>query len=82
LLSHALLETWQRRRKRFLTFDGYIEAGGIQGAITETAERTYSQLTFDQQRIARHIFLRLTQLGDGTQPTRRRSKMSDIISSS
>jgi hypothetical protein len=61
LLSHALLETWQRRRKRCLTFDGYIEAGGIQGAITETAERTYSQLTFDQQRIARHIFLRLTQ---------------------
>ncbi|NJN05885.1 MAG: hypothetical protein HC814_05255 [Rhodobacteraceae bacterium] len=35
LLSHALLETWQRRdpSQNRLTLAGYTEAGGVQGAI-------------------------------------------------
>src|SRR5262249_5423873 len=36
LLSHALLETWQRRRGRTLTVSGYLAAGGVRGAIAET----------------------------------------------
>ncbi len=86
LLSHALLETWQRRRGRSLTLVGYQESGGVQGAIAKTAETTFDQLSAEQQFIARDIFLRLTELGEGAEDehlstlyTRRRAKLSELI---
>ena len=39
LLSHALLETWRRRRSRTLTLDAYPEVGGVTAAIARTADR-------------------------------------------
>jgi WD40 repeat protein/DNA-binding SARP family transcriptional activator len=80
LLSHALLETWRRRRGRRLTFSGYAEAGGVRGAISQSAEFTLrDQLTTSQQAIARRVFLRLTELGDGTQDTRRRATFEELV---
>ena len=79
LLSHALLETWLRRRGRRLTLAGYSESGSVQGAIARTAETTFNQLSSEQQAIARNIFLRLTELGEGTQDTRRRVELSELI---
>jgi WD40 repeat protein/DNA-binding SARP family transcriptional activator len=79
LLSHALLETWRRRRGHTLTLAGYDESGGVHGAIARTAETTFSQLTSEQQGIARNIFLRLTELGEGTQDTRRRASLAELI---
>lgn len=78
LLSHALLETWQRRRGHMLTLSGYNEAGGVRGAIARTAERVMQQMTPDQRAIARNIFLRLTELGSATQETRRRARLSEL----
>jgi transcriptional regulator with XRE-family HTH domain len=37
LLSHALLETWRRRRGKTLTMAGYEAAGCLDGAIAKTA---------------------------------------------
>ena len=80
LLSHALLETWQRRRGHTLTFQGYAGCGGVQGAIAKTAETVFNhRLTPEQQPIARHIFLRLTELGEGTQDTRRLATLAELI---
>jgi WD40 repeat protein len=80
LLSHALLETWQHRRGHTLTFAGYADSGGVRGAIAKTAETVFNQeLTTDQQPIARAIFLRLTELGEGTQDTRRRASLEELI---
>jgi WD40 repeat protein len=65
LLSHALLESWHRRRGRMLTISGYLASGGVRGAIAETAEIVFQdELDTRQQNIARSIFLRLTELGD------------------
>lgn len=72
LLSHALSETWIRRRGRMLTLSGYQDACGVRGAISQTAERAYNKLTPTQQQAARRLFLRLTELGEDTQETRRR----------
>jgi len=81
LLSHALLETWERRRGRTLTVSGYLAVGGVRGAIAETAEAVFrDQLDDHQQAIAREIFLRLTELGEGTQDTRRRVALSELVS--
>jgi WD40 repeat protein len=82
LLSHALLETWQRRRGRTLMLSGYASSGGVRGAIAETAESVFTdQFTAEQQVIARRIFLRLTELGDeqATGDTRRRATFSELI---
>lgn len=35
LLSHALLETWRRREANTLTVAGYLETGGIRGAVAQ-----------------------------------------------
>ncbi len=80
LLSHALLETWKRRRGYMMNLRSYTEAGGVRGAIAKTAESVYSrELSPAQQEIARNIFLRLTELGEGTQDTRRRATISELI---
>ncbi len=78
LLSHALLETWKRRSGRMMTLAGYSESGGVRGAIAKTAERVLQSQTLDQQAITRTIFLRLTELGEGTQETRRRARLSEL----
>ena len=79
LLSHALLETWKRRQGRTLTLAGYAETGGVHGAIARTAESLYLGLTPGQQKIARNIFLRLTELGEGVQDTRRRVTPDELV---
>lgn len=79
LLSHALLETWERRRGRMLTLSGYLEAGGVRGAITHTAESTYARLSPEEQAIAQGIFLQLTELGESGLETRRRAALSELI---
>jgi WD40 repeat protein/transcriptional regulator with XRE-family HTH domain len=82
LLSHALLETWQRRRGRTMTLSGYTSSGGVRGAIAETAETVFiDQFTDEQRSIARRIFLRLTELGDevSAADTRRRATFDELI---
>ncbi|GIH22555.1 hypothetical protein Aph01nite_08650 [Acrocarpospora phusangensis] len=71
LVSHALLETWRNRAGPSLTLAAYQRAGGVRGAIAQSAERVYGELAPAERRIARRIFLRLTALGDGTEDTRR-----------
>jgi WD40 repeat protein/class 3 adenylate cyclase len=80
LLSHALLETWKRRAGHTLTLKGYADAGAVRGAIAHTAESVYQNLSHEEQPIARDIFLRLTELGEGTEDTRRRASFDELIS--
>jgi WD40 repeat protein/DNA-binding SARP family transcriptional activator len=79
LLSHALLETWKRRAGHTLTLKGYADAGGVRGAISHTAESVYQNLSTVEQTIARNIFLRLTELGEGTEDTRRRASFDELM---
>jgi WD40 repeat protein len=78
LLSHALRETWRRRRGNALTLAGYDAAGGIHRAITRTAEQAYASLDDQQQHLAQHILLRLVALGEGTEDTKRRIARSEL----
>lgn len=72
LLSHALLETWKRRRGNALTLTGYRAAGGFEGALTQTAEELYGALGESGKEVARRLFVRLVALGEGTEDTKRR----------
>ncbi|MCP9206787.1 hypothetical protein [Streptomyces cucumeris] len=71
LMSHALLETWRRRRGRTLTEEAYESVGGVHGAIAATAERVHGELSTPQAELARRILLRLITPGEGAQDTRR-----------
>ncbi|MDX8037251.1 WD40 repeat domain-containing protein [Lentzea sp. BCCO 10_0856] len=64
LVSHALLETWHRRRGNTLTLAGYQSAGGIQGALAQSAEAAFATLDDSEQHLAKQLLLRLS--ADGT----------------
>lgn len=78
MLSHALLETWRRRKGRVLSVAAYEAAGGVRGAIAATAEEVYEQLTEDQARTSRRLLLRLVEPGLGTPDTRRPLTRADL----
>lgn len=71
LVAHALMETWLRRRGHVLTLEGYLGAGGVAGAIAQTAESTWSQLAEPDRELARQLVLQLTRPGDNGPDTRR-----------
>jgi WD40 repeat protein len=73
-ISHALLETWRRRRGATLTLAGYEATGGVFEAIAHTAESVYSALDGRQRDIAKHLLLRLC----GTEDTKRRMGRDEL----
>ncbi|WP_112263861.1 nSTAND1 domain-containing NTPase [Lentzea terrae] len=78
LLSHALLETWHRRKGNTLTLQGFRAAGGFEGALTRTAESAFQSLTPAQQDLAKSLFIRLTAVGENTEDTKRRICRSEL----
>ena len=60
LLSHALDQAWRSRAREALTLADYERTGGIEGAVADSAQQAYDQLTSGQQATARHVFTRLT----------------------
>ncbi|MEU1178953.1 hypothetical protein ABZ464_15125 [Streptomyces sp. NPDC005820] len=71
MLSHALLETWRRRKGRMLTLAAYESVGGVSGAIAASAEEVYRRLSPEQARSARRLLLRMVEPGQGTPDARR-----------
>ncbi|WP_405835246.1 helix-turn-helix domain-containing protein [Streptomyces sp. NBC_01518] len=82
LMSHALLETWRRRKGRALTLAAYQAVGGVEGALARTAEDLYTQLSAPEARHARRILLRLIAPGEGTQDTRRPADREEVAADS
>ena len=72
LLSHALVETWQRREGNTLTVEGYHASGGIHGAVAQSAELLYSKVDPDQRHQLRDLVLQLVSPGVDGEPVRSR----------
>ncbi|MHB2001372.1 MAG: nSTAND1 domain-containing NTPase [Solirubrobacteraceae bacterium] len=81
LLSHALLATWERGQGNQLETADYRRAGGLRGAISQTAEELYLQLDEHQQAVARRMFCRLVRV-DGEAPLTRRRIARDELQES
>ena len=79
LLEHSLLELWERRRGRILTLEAYVASGGVRGAIAQRAGDIYGSFSPEQQAVAQRALLRLTQPGEGTEDTRRRAALSELV---
>ena len=79
LISHALVETWVRRDANVLTLSGFRMAGGVAGAIAQSADTLFNDaLSAEQQTIARRLLLRLVTPGEGTTSTRRRVPLEEL----
>ena len=80
LLQFTLDQLFQRRSGRQLTLSAYRELGGVKGALTRQAEKTYSELPSDEHRkLARALFVRLIDPGASEQDTtRRRAALSEF----
>lgn len=86
LLQYTLLELWRRRRMGSeggvarLALDAYQELGGVRGTLQKRATEVFYSLTAEEQLVAKRIFLALTQLGEGTEDTRRRVMKAELVS--
>ena len=79
LLSHALRATWERRDGRTLTVEAYRETGGVASSIAQTADSVVASLSPERRQIARSVFLRLTELGEGAAESRRRATIEELV---
>jgi hypothetical protein len=80
LLQYALLELWNKREGRCLTVKAYQEIGKLEGALQRRADATLKAFSQDEQELCRRTFLRLTQPGEGTEDTKRRVSMQELLS--
>ncbi len=78
LLQYTLKVLWENNKNR-LQLTTYQQLGGVGGTLDKRATQVYQQLNEQEQATARHIFLSLTQLGEGTEDTRRRVRKQDLL---
>jgi hypothetical protein len=77
LLQYTLTELWKQRAGFGLT--QYSQLGGITGTLQKRATEVYESFPTEQRSTVQHIFLALTQLGEGTEDTRRRVLLTDLV---
>ncbi|PJF29877.1 MAG: hypothetical protein CUN52_06100 [Phototrophicales bacterium] len=78
LLQYALKELYMRRDGIKLTAKAYEEIGGVQRALARHAEDIYNDLNAAQQAIMRRVLLRLIEVNETGEATRRRVDRADL----
>jgi WD40 repeat protein len=79
LLQYALTELFEQRQGRRLTLSAYRAGGGVLGALARRADTLDESLDERGQLAARQLCLRLVNLGEGTEDTRRRMRRGELI---
>ncbi|MEQ8675784.1 MAG: TIR domain-containing protein [Aggregatilineales bacterium] len=78
LLQYALKELYERRDGSLLANAAYDQIGGVRRALARHAEEIYSDLIAAQQSIMRRILLRLVEITEEGEATRRRVNRVDL----
>ena len=79
LVQYSLTQLWEGREDNCLKLAKYSQLGGIGGSLNRRATEVYGQLSTPEKKVAKHIFLNLTRLGEGTEDTRRRVFQGDLV---
>jgi len=82
LLEYTLEQLWQRQVLNWLKLDSYNQLGGVHKTLENLAEQAYKDLSVEEQRVADQIFIKLTQLGEGTPDTRKQVPQQDLVTQS
>lgn len=89
-VQEVLVRLWEKLERRYLPLRAYealvlpltgysgSERDNIIGAIAQLANEIIHRLSPEQQKIARRIFLRLVQFGEGRDHTRRQQTVSAL----
>jgi len=83
LVQETLVLLWEKVERRHLALKAYTEMAegnrnGLQMAIDRRATVVYENLPDDAKPIARRIFLRLIQFGEGRADTRRQQTVDEL----
>ena len=78
LLSHVLDQAWRHHIGPAITIADYQRAGGIEGAVADSAQRAYDKLTPEQQAAAPQVFIRLTATTSDGLDTAQRVNWADL----
>lgn len=78
LLQYALTELFERRQGRLLTLRGYVETGGVMGALGRRAEDLFAALSDVERGAAEQLFLRLVTVDERSEFARRRVLRSEL----
>ena len=81
LLQYTLTQLWQQRTQEKLTLIAYSRLGRVRGTLQIRATEVYKSLLSEEQQATKRIFLELTQLGEGTEDTRRQVLQRDLVTS-
>ena len=79
LLQDTLTELWKNRSNNGLRLNTYAHLGGVMGTLRQRATKVYESFNQEEKDVCKHIFLALTQLGEGTEDTRRRCFKQDLV---
>jgi WD40 repeat protein len=79
LLEYSLTVLWEQRQLNRLTLADYTRCGGVKGTLQQSADMAYAALSGAEQAVAQWIFLGLTQLGEGTEDTRKLAFKSELV---
>jgi uncharacterized protein YjbI with pentapeptide repeats/energy-coupling factor transporter ATP-binding protein EcfA2 len=79
LLQYTLTELWKYATHNSLDLKTYSQLGGVMGTLQQRATEVYEQFPDKQKPVVRHLFLALTQLGEGTEDTRRRVRQPELV---
>lgn len=79
LLQYALSELFEHRDGAFITMQVYKQMGGVRGTLARRADALYEELDERERDALRQLFLRLITLGEGSEDTRRRALLSEVL---
>ncbi len=78
LLQYTLTELFGLQVDGLMTNDAYGAIGGLSGALARRAEEIVTAMPEPQRQVARRVFTRLVSLGEGTDDTRRRVRITEL----
>ncbi|MEV4398233.1 hypothetical protein [Nonomuraea sp. NPDC049607] len=79
LLSHTLRATWGHREGRKLTLAGYQATGGVSKSLARTADTALDTVGLAHRDRARSMLTRLVHLGEGSEPSRRKVALTELL---
>jgi WD40 repeat protein len=85
LVQETMVLLWDKMRRHLLPYSEYEKLGqggpnGLTVAMAMKADATLAELTDAHQKIARRIFMRLVQFGEGRADTRRQQSVEELRS--
>ncbi len=79
LLQYALTVLFERRQERMLTNAAYEAINGVGGALGRRAEELYLEVALVGQEAIQKMMLRLVQISEDGEPTRRRVLQEELL---